>query len=190
MFEFDPYPTLETPRLLLREIMPADSGGIFAIRSDYEVTRLNIGAAYTEREQADELIEQMRRCYEDRREIRWGITLKEEGEKAPVIGMVGFNHWHQIDRRASIGFDLVRAFWRRGIMGEAVREILRFGFTEMDLNRIEADTSAENAASIRLLESCGFRQEGTQREQYFDEGAFHDLFLYGLLRREWQQDPA
>ena len=184
-FDFGPFPVLQTPRLVLREIADDDAGAIFRIRSDFRVTRLNSGAAFTDLHDAHFLIRSMREAYQECREVRWGVTLKNEPD---VIGMCGFNGWHHIDRRASIGFDLAQAFWRQGIMGEAVREVVRFGFTEMNLNRIEADASAENAASLALLQSVGFTCEGRQRQQYFqeDENGFHDLVLFGLLRREWR----
>ena len=186
MFDYTEFPVLETERLRLREIVPMDTADIFAIRGDYEVTRYNIGAAYQDATEARELIQSMTRLYLEGKEIRWGITLNSRhGGNDTVIGMCGFNYWNRVDRRASIGFDIAREYWRRGIMREALTEILRFGFIEMDLNRVEADVSAENEASIRLLTGLGFIQEGRQRQQYYDEGAFHDLLLYGLLRKEW-----
>lgn len=191
MFDFTTFPQLETKRLRLREIVPEDAEGIFRIRGDYAVTRLNIGAAYEDVKRAQGLIEAMTRLYQEKRELRWGITLRDGGDE--VIGMAGFNTWHRPDRRASMGFDLALAYWRRGIMREALCAVIDFGFTQMNLNRIEADASAENIASIALLTGLGFRHEGSQREQYFDEGAFHDLSLFGLLRREWaekRKDPG
>lgn len=182
MFDFSQFPTLETARLHLREIIAADDEAVFAIRGDYEVTKYNIGVAYSDISQAQNLIEAMTRLYHEQQELRWGITLKNEDT---VIGICGFNYWHRSDKRASIGFDLNRHFWKRGIMREALYAVLNFGFKEMQLNRIEADASAENRASIKLLESLNFRQEGIQREQYFEEGRFFDLVLFGLLRREW-----
>lgn len=191
LFDFATFPILTTSRLILREIVPDDTPGIFSIRGDFAVTRYNIGAAYAEMARAEELIFAMTTKYQEQKEIRWGITLKsEQGGDGTVIGMCGFNYWNRTDRRGSIGFDLAQAYWRRGIMREALEAILRFGFTQMDLNRIEANASAENAASIALLERLGFRNEGTQEEQYFDEGAFHDLMLFRLLRREWEMTDA
>jgi [ribosomal protein S5]-alanine N-acetyltransferase len=191
MFDFTAFPTLKTEHLCLREIVPLDTADIFAIRGDYEVTRYNIGAAYADATTARELILTMTRLYLEGKEIRWGITLDpRNGGDDTVIGMCGFNYWHRVDRRASIGFDLARAYWRRGIMRQAVTEILRFGFIEMDLNRIEADVSAENEASMRLLTLLGFTPEGRQRQQYFEEGKFHDLILFGLLRDDWASVKA
>lgn len=185
-YDLTTFPTLETQRLILREIVPLDAADIFAIRGDYEVTRYNIGPAYTSAAEARELIQSMTRLYQEGKEIRWGLALRPGlGGDDTVIGMCGFNYWHRTDRRASIGFDLARACWGQGIMREAVSAILRFGFLELDLNRIEADASAENEASLRLLTRLGFTPEGRQRQQYYFEGAFHDLLLFGLLREEW-----
>jgi ribosomal-protein-alanine N-acetyltransferase len=174
-------PTLHTPRLLLREIVDADADAIMLVRGDYEVTRHNIGAAYTEIEQAQRLIAGIRE--ESAAGVpRWGVTLKPD---TLLIGMVGFNTLAETDRRASVGFDLARAHWGSGIMSEALRCVLTYGFETLNLNRIEADTSEHNSASQALLRKLGFREEGRQREQFYEDGAFHDLILWGLLRREY-----
>lgn len=182
-FQFVEFPVLTTPRLTLREMTLADDQDVFAIRSDYEVTKLNIGAAYVDIEQARSLIRGIGEGYEGKYELRWGITLTGEDR---VIGMVGFNYINRVDRRASIGYDLNRDYWRQGIMREALAAVLRFGFIELNLNRIEADTSDDNEASALLLLSLGFAHEGTLREQFYDRDAFHGLMLFGLLRREWE----
>lgn len=182
MFDFSAFPILENERLLLREITMDDAEGIFAIRGDYEVTKFNIGAAYPNIERAQALITAMHEAYSDEKELRWGITLKSNDE---VIGMVGFNYWNRTDNRASVGFDLNRNYWRRGIMADALRLVIVFGFDEMALNRIEADASIHNSASINLMKSLGFIQEGIQREQYYENGEYHDLVMLSLLRRDW-----
>jgi [ribosomal protein S5]-alanine N-acetyltransferase len=182
MFDFTTFPVLENERLILREIVLADAEAIFAIRGDYEVTKFNIGAPYADTARAQKLIVSMKEQYLARDEIRWGITLKPNDE---VIGMVGYNYWDRKDNRGSVGFDLNRKYWRRGIMAEALRMIVVFGFDEMGLNRIEADASIHNSASINLMKSLGFVQEGVQREQYYEDGVYHDLVLLSLLRRDW-----
>jgi ribosomal-protein-alanine N-acetyltransferase len=185
-FDFETFPILETPRLLLREIVRADASAILRIRGDAEVTRYNTGDPYESLEDAIALIDDMALLYRQKRELRWGITLKGvEGLTHGVIGMCGYNYWVAADHRASIGYDLARAFWRDGIMTEALRAVLGFGFAQMSLNRIEADVAVENTASIKLLRKLGFRKEGLQREQFFEDGLYHDLMLFGLLRREY-----
>jgi len=183
LFDFTTFPQLETPRLILREMLPADAEAIFRIRGDYEVTRYNIGAAYERLEQATDLIAAMAHAYQDGTELRWGITLKGHDT---VIGMCGFNYWIRRDCRASIGYDLARAYWGDGIMTEAIRAIIAFGFARMGLNRIEADADARNPASARVLEKVGFKREGLQREQFYENGDFNDLMLFALLRKDYK----
>lgn len=185
VFDFSFFPVLNTERLILRELQPEDDEAVFAIRSDYEVTRLNIGSAYTQIDQARQLIESIAGQYRRENELRWAITLKGGDDR--VIGMCGYNYWARRDFRASIGYDLARAFWGQGIMTEAVSAIIHFGFEHMALNRIEADASIQNIGSIRVLEKLGFQREGIEREQYFEDGTFHDLLLFALLRRDFKE---
>lgn len=182
MFDFAVFPMLKTQRLRLRQIIMSDVAGVFAIRSDYAVTRYNSGAAYTKRQQARKLIDQMQQSYAAQRSIRWGITMPPANT---VIGMIGYNYWDRDDHRGSVGFDLARAYWRRGIMSEALQAVICFGFNEMGLNRIEGDASVYNVASIALMEKLGLVREGLQREQYYEDGAYHDLVLLALIKREW-----
>ena len=181
-FDFKRFPTLETDRLIIRQLNRLDDRAIFEIRNDYQVTKYNIGAAYTHIKQAQNLIENIRLEYAQKKTIRWGITVKPDRQ---VVGMVGFNYWDQVDHRASIGFDLRQDRWRQGIMSEAVMRVMQYGFMEMQLNRVEADASIYNVGSIALLQKVGFTQEGIQREQYYEDGNYHDLVLFALLRREW-----
>jgi ribosomal-protein-alanine N-acetyltransferase len=183
LFDFTDFPRIETPRLILRELIAQDAEAIFRIRGDYEVTKYNIGAAYQRPEQASDLIAAIAQAYQEKAELRWGIALKKDDT---VIGMCGFNYWIRPDSRASVGYDLAHAYWGQGIMTEAIRAVIAFGFERMNLNRIEADADARNPASGRVLEKVGFRREGIQREQFFENGLFNDLILFALLRRDYE----
>jgi ribosomal-protein-alanine N-acetyltransferase len=73
-------------------------------------------------------------------------------------------------------------------MHEALSALLDYAFTELDLNRIEADTDPRNARSTRLLERLGFSKEGLFRERCIVDGEVSDSAMYGLLRREWRPE--
>ncbi len=182
IFDFHIFPILQTTRLVLRQLRLQDADAVLHIRGDFEVTRYNIGSAYQSREQAQNLIEGITDGYNQHLEVRWGITLREDDS---VIGMVGYNYWVRHDHRASVGYDLAREFWGLGIMTEALRAVIAFGFDQMALNRIEADADMRNPASARVLEKVGFSREGVQREQFYEDGRFHDLGLFALLRRDF-----
>jgi ribosomal-protein-alanine N-acetyltransferase len=183
LFDFSAFPILKTEHLILREMIPADAAAIFRIRGDYEVTKYNIGAAYEGLEQAEDLIAGMAQAYREEKEIRWGITSKSDDT---VIGMIGYNYWIRRDARGSVGYDLARAYWGQGIMTEALKAVIKFGFEHMGLNRIEADADARNPASARVLAKAGFHQEGLQREQFYEDSSFNDLVLFALLRKDYK----
>lgn len=68
------------------------------------------------------------------------------------------------------------------------KEFQEDGFicTTRPIVRVEAWTWAENAASARALEKCGFRREGVSRRCVFFNGAYRDMAIYSILREEWE----
>ena len=70
-------------------------------------------------------------------------------------------------------------------MKEALPFVLQYGFEEMELKRIEALVGPNNEASLRLIRSMGFVQEGLLREHYFTNGRFEDSLFFSLLQREF-----
>jgi ribosomal-protein-alanine N-acetyltransferase len=94
-------------------------------------------------------------------------------------------------RNATIGYDLKRAHWGKGIATEAVREAIRAAFAGLlacgPLHRIQADTIPGNLASERLLLKLGFKEEGTRRECAYLKGEYHDMKCFGLIRPDFRQ---
>jgi RimJ/RimL family protein N-acetyltransferase len=79
----------------------------------------------------------------------------------------------------------------KGFISEAVRSVLGMLFVDMRAHRIKGDCHETNIRSWRLLERCGFKREGHLRENKRNaDGSFHGDYLYGLLRREFEQKLA
>ena len=70
-------------------------------------------------------------------------------------------------------------------MSEAVSELLAYGFSVLDLNKIRALVVPDNIASAKLLERLNFQKEGVMRQAQFVNGKYDDLIAFGLLREEW-----
>lgn len=178
------FPVLETERLILRQPRLSDAPDVFVFSSDPVVQKYNAEPT-TDIAEADELIRAYNAEYESTDGVIWGITL--QGVDA-VIGMIGFHYW-SIHNRAMLGYDLARAYWGRGIGSEAARRVIRFGFKNMGLNRIEAPTIEDNHESVRMLEKLGFTCEGIRREYTLeDDGKYHNSAMYALLLSEYQAD--
>lgn len=181
-FDFSTFPTLTTDRLILREVAPADAADVFVFRSDYEVQKYN-GETMKEIAEATTLIDLMAEKFRAQEWICWGITLREEQR---VVGLCSFHNISPYPRSVSIGYDLARTHWRQGIATEAVGAIIRFGFMQMNLNRIEVSTCIDDLPSVRLVERLGFQREGIRREASLeDDGLFHGIGIFGLLQREY-----
>lgn len=86
---------------------------------------------------------------------------------------------------AEIGYILQDAYRSRGIVTEAVRQICRLAFDQLDIIRLTATVFSPNMASRRVLEKNGFRLEGTMRRSIWKDGNIYDGLIYGLLREEW-----
>jgi len=183
-----PFP-LETPRLILRRFTPADLETFLAYRNDPEVYRFQGWPIPYERSVAEQFIEgQM--IADPSQEGQWfqaAMELKATGE---LIGDVGMFPRNGRGGQALLGFTLARRFWKQGYAREGVAAVIDYQFGEMQLHRIHADCDAENTASIRLMESLGFRREAHHIESYWLGDRWGDEYDYALLEREWQARRA
>jgi len=180
---FAEFPILTTERLQLRQIRPSDVPAIYAIFSDPDVTRFYGMEPYSSWTQADALVARWLKRFSDRHLIRWVITMRNEDD---VISTCGFNEWKRGFHCGGVGYDLAKVHWRQGLMSEALTAVVNFGFSQMNLHRIEANVVAENVASIKLLQKLGFKNEGLLREAGYWNQTFHDMILFALLQNDFQ----
>ena len=85
--------------------------------------------------------------------------------------------------RAEIGYLLHPDYQQKGIMDEALKAVIKYGFETMQLHSIEANVNPANAASMKLLEKNGFVKEAYFKENYFYNGQFLDSVIYSLLNK-------
>lgn len=176
-------PKLETERLILRSMSLDDIDFLLRHFSDDDINRYS---SYEGLKNQEEAIDFYKRFIEPGKPTRFrlGVVLKETGE---LVGTLGYHNVSRRDLSAEIGYDLSKAHWGKGIMTEAVKAVIRYGFEQMNLNRIEATVDSENSRSIKLLEGLGFRREGLLREKYYYKEQFHDELIYSLLKRDWEK---
>ncbi|MBV9919802.1 MAG: GNAT family N-acetyltransferase [Pseudonocardia sp.] len=178
-------PTLVTERLVLRGIVPDDAADLFAFRSDPIEQRYN-DPPLRRLDEAHDLIRRLDRERSEYGAVHWGVTLVGDDR---VVGLLGYNEIIVDHRRASLGYDLARRLWGRGLATEALTAVLDHGFDVLGLNRVEAHTDAANASSIRLLQRLGFWREGTFHDRFFEDDGYHDIALFVLLRRNRPHHP-
>lgn len=180
-YDFSYFPEIETERLLLRRITNDDAVDLFEIRSN------PIAMQYIDRpiakthEDALNLIKVIEDNYTKHDGVNWAITFKEDKK---LIGNIGFWRMDKPNFRAEIGYILNPNFHRKGIMNEALKAIIDFGFKRMQLHSIEAITKPSNTASNEILLKNGFVQEGYFRETFFFNGKFYDKKVFSLINNE------
>lgn len=179
------FPTLETERLMLREIVGADAPALFEIHGDAELMRWFGSEPLKDLEGAQKLVDLFAgwRALPNPG-VRWGLQVKGA---ATLIGTCGLFNWNRNARKCTLGYELGRAGQGRGYVQEAVRAALDWGFDHMDLNRVEAQVHPSNVASLKSIRRLGFFEEGRLREGGYWGGRFHDLLQFSLLRDEWRQ---
>ena len=79
-----------------------------------------------------------------------------------------------------------RSRWGQGIATEAIELLLRFGFEELRLNRVELEVFDLNTRGRRVYDRLGFVLEGTRRQAHFLEGRYVDAHTMSLLAEEWR----
>ena len=89
--------------------------------------------------------------------------------------------------RLGIGAEADR---RKGYGSQALRMLLRFAFSELNLYRITAPVQEYNEAAIALLKKFGFVEEVRRRQSLDRDGRRWDLLVFGLLNEEWQKQTA
>ncbi|WP_330960919.1 GNAT family N-acetyltransferase [Photobacterium sp. 53610] len=182
------FPEYETKRLTLRKLTEDDAEGIFQLFSDSLVITYYDMEALSDISQAKQIIHLMQERFESNTGIRWGIRIAETNE---LVGTCGFNSWNKDMKSAVIGYDLRSHFWGRGIITEAIHQIVKQAFGGGlpcgDLNRIQADTVPGNIGSELVLKKVGFKEEGLRRQCGYWKNQFHDLKCFGLLRSEYKE---
>ena len=172
-------PTLKTARLILRPYDEADIPELLPLIGTREVaaTTLRIAHPYTEQDAKAFLA-----LTKDEDKIWLAIALHSDGSQIGGIGL-RLDEAHQ---HAELGYWLGVPHWGRGYATEASREMLRYGFEDLQLHRIFASHFSHNTASGRVLLKLGMRHEGCQREHLRKWNQFVDSELYGILQHEWK----
>ncbi|PVH99322.1 acyl-CoA N-acyltransferase [Periconia macrospinosa] len=104
-----------------------------------------------------------------------------------VIGGIGLTQQEDVHSRSwELGYWLGEEFWGRGIMAEAARAIVDWGFQNLVCERIFAGLFSENKASERVIKKAGFTYEGRLRCAVWKYGRSMDVLMYSIVRQDWE----
>jgi RimJ/RimL family protein N-acetyltransferase len=177
---------LETERLILREFIIDDWTAVLAYQSDPLYLRYY---PWSDRTPGNvrAFINMFLDWQRERPRTKFQLAVIPK-ENKQLIGTCGIRINNVELREANIGYELNYQFWGKGYATEAALAILRFGFEELGMHRIVANTLAVNKGSARVLEKLGMRLEAQELEKEFLKGCWYDGLTYAILDREWLED--
>jgi len=180
---FQPFPNLQSERLLLRQVKESDVQRIVELRSDAEIKK-RISRPFSETQQYSiNHIKEVNKGIKRNKSISWAITLKGEDD---LIGLIGFVRIQPKNFRAEVGYTLHPDFRRKGVMSEALKLTLDFGFNTLELNSVIAVIDPANNPSERFLIKHQFVREAYLKENIFFNGSFVDTAIYSLLAKNYK----
>jgi [ribosomal protein S5]-alanine N-acetyltransferase len=108
------------------------------------------------------------------------FAIDVNGEAAGAIGIHPQNDIYR--KSAELGYWIGEPFWGKGIVTEAIRQMVKFAFSNYDINRVFAISFGTNTASQRVLEKAGFQLEATLGKTIFKNGELYDELIYAIRR--------
>lgn len=174
------FPVLKTERLLLREIIPADIEYVFKGLSDEKVIR-HFGVSYSTLEATEEQMKWYADMIKNDTGRCWAIC---SADNQIFYGVCTLNFWKKQHRCVDTGYWIFPSYWGKGIIPEALRAVIDYGFNTMNLHRIAAEVEDDNEGSMAVMRKLGFVLEGTRSECEIKDGRYINLNMYALLKQE------
>lgn len=174
---------IETEHLILRRFEYSDVDAMLQNWvADEAVQSMYSEPVYQTKEAVLELLERYISSYEQPDYYRWAIIHRETGA---CIGQIAFFLVDSKNHFAEIEYCIGAAFQCRGYATEAAQALIRFGFEQIHLHKIQICTKTINAPSKRVIEKCGFTYEGTLRDYFYMNGAYVGRLYYSMLEDEY-----
>ena len=175
---------MRTPRLAFRKLRLEDEQAVFHYASNPEVTKYVIFPTHQSLEDTRAFIQLNLEKYEKGQVACWAVTLKDTGA---LVGTADFCWWSLDQRKAEVGYCFATEHWGKGYASEALMGLIKFGFTHMDLHRIETRCFDENKASARVMEKAGMIHEGMMRDFIFVKERYWNIHHYAILREDFDK---
>jgi RimJ/RimL family protein N-acetyltransferase len=170
---------IETDRLLLRQWREGDLDAFARICAHPEVMRY-MGRGTMTREQTAASIERFVRHWEEHGYGLWAVEFKASGAFIGRIGLLYHEDWPEGERKTEVGWLLDRSFWGRRLATEGALASIRYGFKELELERIISIALPQNVTSRRVMEKLGMTLRGEIRWRG------HDVVWYAIDRKDWE----
>lgn len=168
----------------LRELNFSDAEFIVKNARDKDIIKYTfVIAPPFDLETAKKFIRKAKKEIKDKVAYEFGIELNNTRELIGTINLFNIN-WK--NKNAEIGFWMAKNYWGRGLSDQSLNLMLKFGFSQLKLKRIQARVLDKNEPAQKLLERAGFKLEGRLRKKTFFKKRWYNDLIYGLLKEEYK----
>lgn len=137
---------------------------------------------YRTNDEVKELLNKYISAYEKEDCYRWAIILKENSE---CIGQIAYFLVDNKNHFAEIEYCIGKNFQRNGLATEATKAVIKYGFENINLHKVQISHKSINISSRKVIEKCGFVYEGTLRAFFYENGKYIDRLYYSILKDEF-----
>ena len=177
--------SIETDRCYLRQFRFSDDADMLANWiSDPNTQSMISEPVYSTKEEVKELLSKYISAYQKDDYYRW-VVIEKASQSA--IGQVSIflvdnkNHWGEIE------YCIGSRFHRNGYASEATIALINYGFSKVNLHKVQVCHKESNIASKGLILKCGFTFEGTLRDYFYMDDIYVNRCFYSILRSEWEK---
>ena len=175
----------ETNRLLLRFFELSDAKMVQELAGNEEVARTTLAIPHPYPDgAAEQWIETVRQSSEKGENYAFAMIKKDDGLLIGNMSM-GVSQKHN---RAELAYWVGKPFWGQGYATEAAQRVMRFGFEDLELNRISAAAMTKNPGSYNVMRKIGMKEEGTFPQHVLKLGSYVDLVFYGMLKSDYLKE--
>ena len=178
-------PDISTDRLLLRRITVDDIDDMYEYAKNATLTRYLTWSPHPDKAYTFEYVTYLQSRYKTGEFFDWAVTLKDGGK---MIGTCGFTRFDFQNDAGEIGYVINPEYQGRGIATEALGAVIKFGFEDLALNRIECRFMTENEVSRRVMQKNGMTFEGVLRRAMLVKGEYRDVGVCSILRSEYEDN--
>ncbi|MCM3454957.1 GNAT family N-acetyltransferase [Heyndrickxia oleronia] len=175
--------TTELPKVYLRELTLNDVDDRFRWCLDKEVTKhLNMPEKYPPFSK-EETKSWIKMCINKTNGYEQKAIVTEEGMH---IGWIDLKNIDKLNKHAELGVAIGdKTYWGKGYGFSAMKEMLQWGFNELDLNKIWLRVEVDNEKAIKSYKRIGYVEEGILRQDRLRNGEFVDRLRMSILRHEF-----
>ena len=171
---------LITKRLKIIELTAADLDNVHYLQSLPEIDQYNTLGIPESKQITENIINEWLNLQKKVPRISHILAIRKI-ETNQFIGIIALTFGKINFKIEEVWYKILPSFWGQGLATEALKEILKFGFSTLKLHRIEAGCAVENVASFNVLEKAGMIREGQKRRVLPLKGQWSNNYIYGIL---------